>query len=159
MSLRKSETLGRWTLLDTFCLHFWAWLLNTLAITPKSEDKKCPKVFNVPEFHFSEVTFFQNWYFNCKFRKQMHCAWLCRLKAAEDERLLLRYWSQNDILYLISKVNITNCYKFCGITCMTIYYHMSFKLKRLLGGFPVSGQNQSWLICRDFSNITCLDKL
>ena len=64
MSLRKSETLGRWTLLDTFCLHFWAWLLNTVAITPKSEDKKCPKVFNVPEFHFSEVYFFQNWYFN-----------------------------------------------------------------------------------------------
>ena len=63
MSLRKSETLGRWTLLDTFCLHFWAWLLNTVAITPKSEDKKCPKVFNVPEFHFSEVYFFQNWYF------------------------------------------------------------------------------------------------
>ena len=63
MSLRKSETLGRWTLLDTFCLHYWAWLLNTVAITPKSEDKRCPKVFNVPEFHFSEVYFFQNWYF------------------------------------------------------------------------------------------------
>ena len=63
MSLRKSETLGRWTLLDTFCLHFWAWLLNTVAITPKSEDKNCPKVFNPPEFHFSEVTFIQNWYF------------------------------------------------------------------------------------------------
>ena len=34
--------------------HFW---------TPKSEDKICPKVFNIPDFHFSEVTFFQNWYF------------------------------------------------------------------------------------------------
>ena len=39
-------------------------LLNTVAITPKSEDKKCPKVFNMSEFHFSEVTFFQNWYFS-----------------------------------------------------------------------------------------------
>ena len=27
---------------------------------------KCPKVFNVPEFHSSEVTFFQNWYFRKK---------------------------------------------------------------------------------------------
>ena len=159
MSLRKNETLTSWPLSQRICPHFWAWLLLYSAITPKSEDKYVVKVVNWSEFHFSEVTFFQNWYFNCKFRKQMHCAWLCRLKAAEDERLLLRYWGQNDILYLISKVNITNCYKFCGITCMTIYYHMSFKLKRLLGGFPVSGQNQSWLICRDFSNITCLDKL
>ena len=50
--------------INTFCLHSWAWLLNTVAITPKSEDKKCPKVFNVPEFHFSEVYFFQNWYFS-----------------------------------------------------------------------------------------------
>ena len=66
MSLRKSETLTRWTLLDTFCLHFWVWLLNTVAITPKSEGKKCPKVFNLSEFHFSEVTFFQNWYFYVK---------------------------------------------------------------------------------------------
>ena len=64
MSLRKSETLKRWTLLDTFCLHFWAWLLLYSAITPKNEDKKCPKVFNVSEFHFSEVTFFQNRYFS-----------------------------------------------------------------------------------------------
>ena len=66
MSLRKNETLTGWTLLDTFCLHFWAWLLLYSVITPKSEDKKCPKVFNPPEFHFSEVTFFQNWYFRTK---------------------------------------------------------------------------------------------
>ena len=39
-------------------------MLNTVAITPKSEDKKCLKVFNVPEFHFSEVYFFINWYFS-----------------------------------------------------------------------------------------------
>ena len=63
MSLWKNETLTRWTLLDTFCLHIWAWLLLYSAITPKNEDKKCPKVFNGSEFHFSEVTFFQNWYF------------------------------------------------------------------------------------------------
>ena len=34
------------------------------AITPKSEDKYVVKVFNPPEFHFFEVTFFQNWYFS-----------------------------------------------------------------------------------------------
>ena len=39
MSLQKNETLARWTLLDTFCLHFWAWLLLYSVITPKSEDK------------------------------------------------------------------------------------------------------------------------
>ena len=58
MSLRKSETLGRWTLLDTFCLHFWAWLLNT-EITPKSEDKKCPKVFNVPDPSHLSICWFK----------------------------------------------------------------------------------------------------
>ena len=61
MSLRKNENLTGWTLI---CLHFWAWLLNTIAITPKSEDKYVVKVFNPSEFHFSEVTFFQNWYFS-----------------------------------------------------------------------------------------------
>ena len=45
---------------NIFCLHFWAWLLNTIAITPKSEDKYVVTVFNPSEFHFSEVTFFQN---------------------------------------------------------------------------------------------------
>ena len=65
MSLRKNETLTGWTLLQHICLHFWAWLLNTIAITPKSEDKYVLKVFNPSEFHFSEVTFFQNWYFSC----------------------------------------------------------------------------------------------
>ena len=60
MSLRKSETLGRWTLLDTFCLHFWAWLLNTVAITPKSEDKyvqKCStrQSFIFPKWHSFKI--------------------------------------------------------------------------------------------------------
>ena len=62
-SLRKNETLSGWTLLQHICLHFWAWLLLYSAITPKSEDKYVVKVFNPPEFLFSEVTFFQNWYF------------------------------------------------------------------------------------------------
>ena len=48
---------------NIFSLHFWAWLLNTIAITPKSEDKYVVKVFNPSEFHFSKVIFFQNWYF------------------------------------------------------------------------------------------------
>ena len=34
-------------------------MLNTIAITPKIEDKYVVKVFNPTEFHFSEVTFFQ----------------------------------------------------------------------------------------------------
>ena len=50
---------------NIFSLHFWAWLLNTIPIMPKSEDKCVVKVFNPSEFHFSEVTFFQNWYFSC----------------------------------------------------------------------------------------------
>ena len=33
-------------------------------ITPFAEVEICPKVFNVPEFHFSKVYFFQNWYFS-----------------------------------------------------------------------------------------------
>ena len=36
--------------------------MNTIAITPKSEDKYVVKVFNPSEFHFSEATFFQDWY-------------------------------------------------------------------------------------------------
>ena len=64
----KEVTSEKWNSggLNTFghiCLHFWAWLLLYSAITPKSEDKYVVKVFNPPEFHFSEVTFFQNWYF------------------------------------------------------------------------------------------------
>ena len=65
MSLRKNETLTGWTLSQHICLHFWAWLLLYSAITPKSEDKHGLKVFNSTEFNFSEVTFFQNWYFSC----------------------------------------------------------------------------------------------
>ena len=38
-------------------------LLLYSAITPKSEDKYVVKVFNSTELHFSEVYFFQNWYF------------------------------------------------------------------------------------------------
>ena len=34
-------------------------MLNTIAITPKSEDKYVEKVFNSTEFHFSEVTSFK----------------------------------------------------------------------------------------------------
>ena len=63
-SFRKNETLTSWTLLQRICPHFWAWLLNTIEITPKSEDKYVAKVFNWSEFHFSEMTLLQNPYFN-----------------------------------------------------------------------------------------------
>ena len=47
--------------------HFLSSFLGVIATVfsnhAQNEDKKCPKVFNVPEFHSSEVTFFQNWYF------------------------------------------------------------------------------------------------
>ena len=38
-------------------------MLNTIAITPKSEDKYVVKVFNSSEFHLSEMTLLQNPYF------------------------------------------------------------------------------------------------
>jgi hypothetical protein len=44
-----------WTLLQHICPHFWAWLMNTIAITPKSEDKYVVKVFNWSEVHCSEM--------------------------------------------------------------------------------------------------------
>ena len=41
--------------------------LGVIAIVFSNHTQKwrqiCPKVFNPSEFHFSEVTFFQNWYF------------------------------------------------------------------------------------------------
>ena len=38
--------------------------MNTIAITPKSEDKYVVKVFNSSEFHLSEMTLLQNPYFS-----------------------------------------------------------------------------------------------
>ena len=63
-SFRKDETLTSWTLLRHICPHFWAWLLNIIVITPKSEDKNVVKVFSWSEFHLSEMTLLQNWHFN-----------------------------------------------------------------------------------------------
>ena len=60
MSLRESETLTGWTLSQHICLHFWAWLLNTIVITPKSEDKyvqKCStrQSFIFPKWHYYKI--------------------------------------------------------------------------------------------------------
>ena len=107
MSLRKNETLTRWTLLDTFCLHFWAWLLLYSAITPKNEDKKCPKVFNVSEFHFSEVTFFQNWYFSSSVQNSW-IRWL-RLNYLSIRLSTMRLSNSHQYLQVISgKINGRN---------------------------------------------------
>ena len=46
--------------------------------------KKCPKVFNASEFHFSEVTFFQNWYFS-------YCVNLCPTVAGAIFWALLKH--------------------------------------------------------------------
>ena len=42
---------------------FSTYLSSLLGVTLKSEDKYVAKVFNSTELHFSEVYFFQNWYF------------------------------------------------------------------------------------------------
>ena len=51
--------------------HVWTYLsslLGVIAIVFSNHAQKwrqiCPKVFNPSEFHSSEVTFLQNWYFN-----------------------------------------------------------------------------------------------
>ena len=52
--------------------HFWTYLSSLLGViaeynsnhAPQKWRQICPKVFNPSEFHFSEVTFFQNWYFS-----------------------------------------------------------------------------------------------
>ena len=54
-SFRKDEPLTSWSLLQHICPHFWAWLLDTKAITHKSEDKYVVKVFNCSEVHLSEM--------------------------------------------------------------------------------------------------------
>ena len=67
----KNVTLEKWNSggLNTFG-HFLSSLLGVIAIVFSNHAQKwrqiCPKVFNPPEFHFSEVTFFQNWYFRTK---------------------------------------------------------------------------------------------
>ena len=43
------------------------YVLNTIAITPKSEDKYVVKVVNWSEFHLSEMTLLQNPYFSKHF--------------------------------------------------------------------------------------------
>ena len=48
--------MNLWPLLQHICRHLWAWTLNTIAITPKSEDKYVVKVFNLSEFHLPETT-------------------------------------------------------------------------------------------------------
>ena len=68
----KNVTSEKWNSggLNTFG-HILSSLLGVIAIVFSNHAQKwrqiCPKVFNPPEFHFSEVTFLQNWYFNSKF--------------------------------------------------------------------------------------------
>ena len=64
----KKVTSEKWNsdALNTFTTYLSS-LLGVIAIVFSNHAQKwrqmCPKVFNPPEFHFSEVTFFQNWYF------------------------------------------------------------------------------------------------
>ena len=59
-----SDRFDQLNTFPTYFPHFWTWLLNTIAITPKSEDKYVVKVFNWSEFHLSEMTLLQNPYFS-----------------------------------------------------------------------------------------------
>ena len=86
-SLRKNATLSSWTLFQHICPHFWAWLLLYSAITPKSEDKYVVKVLNSTELHFSEVYFFQNWYFKCGIRWDWNSSIYLRIR--NDPLLLM----------------------------------------------------------------------
>ena len=54
--LRKNATLSSWTLLQHIWLHFWAWLLNTIAITPIGEDKYVQKCSTRQSFIFPKFT-------------------------------------------------------------------------------------------------------
>ena len=62
----KNVTSEKWNsdTLNTFG-HFLSSLLGVIATVFSNHSQKWrQKVFNVSEFHFSEVTFFQNWYFS-----------------------------------------------------------------------------------------------
>ena len=77
-SFRNDETLTSWPLLQHICPHFWPWLLNTIAITAKSEDKYVVKVVNWSEFHLSQMTLLQNPYFN-----NFECKWQMQTKSGQ----------------------------------------------------------------------------
>ena len=67
----KNVTSEKWNSdgLNTFTTYLSS-LLGVIAEYNSNHAQKwrqiCPKVFNPSEFHFSEVTFFQNWYFSMK---------------------------------------------------------------------------------------------
>ena len=50
-------------LLVSSCNVLYVLVCTHFVITPFSEVEICREVFNVSEFHFSEVYFFQTWYF------------------------------------------------------------------------------------------------
>ena len=51
-------------LLVSSCNVLYVLVCTHFVITPFSEVEICREVFNVSEFHFSEVYFFQTWYFS-----------------------------------------------------------------------------------------------
>ena len=114
-SFRKDETL---TSLQHICPHFWAWLLNTIAITPKSEDKYVVKVFNWSEVHLSEMTFFlQNPYFKSNLK-----------------------------IFAISRPSASNFRKFFS-TAVTIFYHSRTPFLSFLNPvLRCLNQNSQWFL-------------
>ena len=95
-----SDRFDQLNTFPTYFPHFWTWLLNTIAITPKSEDKYVVKVFNWSEFHLSEMTLLQNPYFNKTFQKVP----IPHLTITRTMKLtLVKRWEQ-----IINLVNLVN---------------------------------------------------
>ena len=120
--------LTSWTLLQHVCPHFWAWLLNTIAITTKSEDKYVAKVFNWPEFHFSEVTSY-------KIHTLMCIPTPNRINLKPGKKIMLFYGSKNTWI-----INIIPYQTFC------IYHPKRFVVLGLLG-IPNAKQLVDLLFC------------
>ena len=106
-SFHRDETLTSWTLLQYICPHFWAWLLNTIAITPKNEDKYVVKVFNWSEFHFSVMTLLQNPYFKSSGSY---------LKITQNQILVLVPYTETKFRFPIPK----NCFGRRLVPCMSL---------------------------------------
>ena len=116
-SFRKDETLTSWTLSQHICPHFWAWLLNTIAITPKSEDKYVVKVFNSSEFHLSEMTLLQNPYFRTSFASSLFVIF-CFVKTIWLIQTFVKIWGEQ-VIKLKCYTNISD--NLSGVNLILLY--------------------------------------
>ena len=108
-------------LLVSSCNVLYVLVCTHFVITPFSEVEICREVFNVSEFHFSEVYFFQTWYFSKILYFQQECAlmshwnfsklqlWNFQTKC-QSRRVLQNFYkkqvpslSQNQVVFVASK--------------------------------------------------------